>query len=331
MTDAEPDRFFASLGDVPGTVVMVVGMLGVQAACETGDAAAEVVMQTNYNGPARVLLAAARLMEPLGGCIIGISSVAGDRGRKSNYIYGSAKAGLTAFLSGLRNRLYGKVHVMTVKPGFVATRMTAGMALPPRLTAQPGEVAAAIFKAQAKGRDTVYVRPVWRVIMLVIRSIPRAHLQAALALSDGIASVLMRGWTLDAAGVASLMAAFIIGGLVPVPRTPMNIASGMVFGLFAVPVIAVASTVGGVIAFVSARHMLQHRVHRVLTRQRHAAAILRAVDLEGWRVVALLRFYGPVPTTVQNYLFGLTRIGLWSFTAATLVFSIPQIAFYCYL
>ena len=169
---AEPDRFFAGLAEAPGTVIMVAGDNGDQARAEEDDALAERVMQTNYLGPARFLLAAARLMEGRGGCIIGISSVAGDRGRKANYIYGSAKAGLTAFLSGLRGRLHGKVQVITVKPGFVATRMTAGMNLPARLTAQPGEVARAVFAAQAKGRDVIYVRPIWRLVMLVIGHIP---------------------------------------------------------------------------------------------------------------------------------------------------------------
>ena len=87
-------------------------------------------------------------------------------------MYGSAKAGFTAFLSGLRNRLIGKVHVITIKPGFVATKMTAGMKLPPIVTAQPNEVAKAVFKAQREGRDIVYVRPIWRLIMLIIRLIP---------------------------------------------------------------------------------------------------------------------------------------------------------------
>ena len=107
------------------------------------------------------------------GAIIGISSVAGDRGRASNFIYGSAKAGFTAFLSGLRNALASKgVQVLTVKPGFVATQMTAGKDLPPRLTAQPAEVARAIVSAHKKGRDVIYVKPVWRIVMLVIRTIP---------------------------------------------------------------------------------------------------------------------------------------------------------------
>ncbi|MGI4881492.1 MAG: SDR family oxidoreductase [Janthinobacterium lividum] len=174
VTDADPEPFFARLGQVPGTVVMVAGLLGDQAASAANAAVAERVMATNYNGPARFLLAAARRMEARGsGTIIGISSVAGDRGRASNFIYGSAKAGFTAFLSGLRNDLVKKnVHVMTVKPGFVATQMTAGMKLPPRLTAQPGEVAEAIVRAQESGRDVIYAKSLWRIIMTIIGLIP---------------------------------------------------------------------------------------------------------------------------------------------------------------
>jgi decaprenylphospho-beta-D-erythro-pentofuranosid-2-ulose 2-reductase len=169
----DPDAFFRQLAGPPGTVVLVVGLLGDQGRSAADDALATEVMETNYTGPARHLLAAARAMMAHGGCIIGISSVAGDRGRASNFIYGSAKAGLTAFLSGLRNDLAKKnIHVMTVKPGFVNTAMTAGMKLPPALTAEPDEVAAAIVKAHQHGRDVIYVRPVWWLIMMVIRSIP---------------------------------------------------------------------------------------------------------------------------------------------------------------
>jgi hypothetical protein len=104
--------------------------------------------------------------------IVGISSVAGDRGRGSNYVYGAAKAGFTAFLSGLRNRLSPLgVRVVTVKPGFVRTRMTEGMKLPPVLTAEADEVGRAIFKAE-RGGDVLYVRPVWRGVMAIIRAIP---------------------------------------------------------------------------------------------------------------------------------------------------------------
>ncbi len=174
VTHANPDAFLDRLAEQPGTLVMVAGLLGDQGASAADLGTAERVMATNYNGPARLLLAAARRMEARGsGCIIGISSVAGDRGRASNFIYGSAKAGFTAFLSGLRNDLAKKgVSVLTVKPGFVATKMTAAMDLPRALTAEPDEVAEAILKAHAADRDVIYVRWFWRWIMLVIRLIP---------------------------------------------------------------------------------------------------------------------------------------------------------------
>ena len=156
------------------TVIMVAGLLGEQSRSATDHAEAERVMNTNYVAPALFLGEVANRLERLGrGTIIGISSVAGDRGRASNYIYGSAKAGFTAFLSGLRNRLAAKgVRVITVKPGFVNTRMTEGMKLPARLTAEPAEVARAIRLAAAKGRDVIYVRPIWWPIMTVIGLVP---------------------------------------------------------------------------------------------------------------------------------------------------------------
>ena len=107
------------------------------------------------------------------GTMIVLSSVAGERGRQSNFIYGSAKAGLTAYLSGLRNYLFDKkVHVLTVKPGFMATKMTEGLPLNPKLTATPKQAAEAIYKAYKNGRNTAYILPIWALIMLVIRNIP---------------------------------------------------------------------------------------------------------------------------------------------------------------
>lgn len=173
VTDGAPDAFFAALDEVPGTIVMVAGLLGDQDEAVADDALAARIMETNYNGPARYLLAAARLMEKKGSAIIGISSVAGDRGRGSNLVYGSAKAGFTAFLSGLRNRLVQRdIQVLTVKPGFVDTRMTEGMKLPGALTAKPEAVARAIVRAQEKGRGVIYAKAVWRPIMQIIRLIP---------------------------------------------------------------------------------------------------------------------------------------------------------------
>ncbi len=107
------------------------------------------------------------------GTIIGLSSVAGDRGRQSNFIYGSSKAAFTAYLSGLRNYLFDKrVHVMTVKPGFMATKMTEGLPLNPKLTTTPKQAAAHIYRAYKQKKDVVYVLPVWWFIMLIIRNIP---------------------------------------------------------------------------------------------------------------------------------------------------------------
>ena len=142
---------------------------------------------------------------------------------------------------------------------------------------------------------------------------------------------LSGGWQPGLPGYCALAAVMFTTGLVPVPRTPLVIASGLVFGLFAVPVISLASLCGSITAFLLGRSLLRERVRRWLTRWRLSAAVLRAVDLEGWRVVALLRFYGPLPTTVQNYGFALTTIALWRYAAATLVFSLPQITFYTYL
>ena len=174
VTDAEPELFFDSMDEVPGTVVMVVGKLVDQNRAIADDTIAADIIETNYAGPARYLLAAARRMTSKpGACIVGISSVAGDRGRGSNFIYGSAKAGLTAFLSGLRNAHARRgLHVLTVKPGFVDTRMTAGMNLPRWLTAEPKEVAEAIVEAHENRRDVIYVKARWRLIMFVIRAIP---------------------------------------------------------------------------------------------------------------------------------------------------------------
>lgn len=107
------------------------------------------------------------------GTIIALSSVAGERGRQSNFIYGASKAGITAYLSGLRNFLYPKkVHVMTVKPGFMDTKMTEGMPLHPMLTASPTQAAKIIYKGYKKKKNTIFVLPIWQLIMFVINNIP---------------------------------------------------------------------------------------------------------------------------------------------------------------
>lgn len=171
---ASHPTFWDSLSPKPETVVCAIGLLGNQKTAETDWPSAATILRSNFEGPASILSIAAAAMETKGrGCIIAFSSVAGDRGRASNYYYGSAKAGLTTLLSGLRNRLAEKgVHVVTVKPGFVATRMTAGMDTPKFLTAQVEEVAKAVLAAEKNGRDIVYVRRIWFWVMMVIRLLP---------------------------------------------------------------------------------------------------------------------------------------------------------------
>lgn len=168
------EAFVAGLPVLPQIAVCAVGLMGLQAENERDVSAAARVMRSNYEGPACILALLANRFEERGsGSIVGISSVAGDRGRATNYVYGSAKAGFTAFLSGLRNRLAKRgVHVVTVLPGFVATQMTEGMDLPAKLTAEPSEVADAIARAVERKKDVIYVRPIWRLIMLIIRNIP---------------------------------------------------------------------------------------------------------------------------------------------------------------
>lgn len=168
--------FANDLANLPQIVVCAVGYMGDQSENERAPQEAVKVMRSNYEGPANILGIFANLFEERGsGTLVGISSVAGERGRATNYVYGSAKAGFTAFLSGLRNRLAKKnVHVLTVLPGFVATKMTEGMDLPTRLTAQPAEVADAVFDALRKGRNVIYVRKIWFLIMTIITTIPES-------------------------------------------------------------------------------------------------------------------------------------------------------------
>lgn len=166
--------FVEGLSDLPVIAISAVGLMGEQAENERNVQAASLVMRSNYEGPASILTELATRFEARGsGTLVGISSVAGERGRAANYVYGSAKAGFTAYLSGLRNRLAKKgVHVVTVLPGFVNTQLTKGMSLPAKLTAEPQEVAEKIVSAVITGKDIVYVRPIWRLIMGIIRAIP---------------------------------------------------------------------------------------------------------------------------------------------------------------
>jgi decaprenylphospho-beta-D-erythro-pentofuranosid-2-ulose 2-reductase len=156
-------------------LVLAFGELGDQIEAQTEFEQAKSIIDSNYTGAVSILTHAANYFEKQGhGFIIGIASVAGDRGRQSNYIYGSAKGALALFLQGLRNRLSKSgVQVLTVKPGFVDTKMTYGRK-GMFLVASPEFVAQAIVKALKANKNVVYVPWFWQWIMLIIKTIPES-------------------------------------------------------------------------------------------------------------------------------------------------------------
>jgi len=165
--------FLAEAGHALAGAVVCIGYLGDQAKAQVDWDEARLILETNFTGCVSALNILANHFElRRTGFICAISSVAGDRGRQSNYLYGAAKAGLSVYLQGLRNRLFpAGVKVITVKPGFVDTRMTYGR---PGLflLASPESVAQGIFRAIVKGKSVVYLPWFWRPIMLIVRSIP---------------------------------------------------------------------------------------------------------------------------------------------------------------
>jgi len=154
-------------------VLIAYGTLGDQASSQADWSVGAAQLHTNFLSAASLLSEIANRFEARGsGTIIAISSVAGDRGRSSNYVYGTAKAALSTYLAGLRNRLHATgVRVLTVKPGFVATPMTAHLKQG-FLFASPEAVGRGILRAFEKKKDVVYLPWFWRYIMLIIRTIP---------------------------------------------------------------------------------------------------------------------------------------------------------------
>ncbi|MFI6039081.1 decaprenylphospho-beta-D-erythro-pentofuranosid-2-ulose 2-reductase [Streptomyces sp. NPDC051315] len=175
----DPESHEAVLGKVfaEGDVDMVLlafGVLGDQAHDERDPVAAVRVAQTNYTGAVSSGLVAARALQAQGhGSLVVLSSVAGERARRANFIYGSSKAGLDAFAQGLGDALHGTgVHVMVVRPGFVRSEMTAELDEPPFATT-PETVATAIELGLRRRSETVWVPGLLRVVMSVLRHMPR--------------------------------------------------------------------------------------------------------------------------------------------------------------
>lgn len=162
----------AALGEID-VALLAHGVLGNQADAERDYAAAEAILGTNFLSAVSLITWLANYFETeRRGTLAVISSVAGDRGRKSNYVYGASKGALNIYLDGLRHRLHGTgVQVLTIKPGFVATPMTAH--LPPSpLFAQPSRVARDILRGIEKGKTVVYTPPFWRLVMVAVRNCP---------------------------------------------------------------------------------------------------------------------------------------------------------------
>ncbi|MGW3950005.1 decaprenylphospho-beta-D-erythro-pentofuranosid-2-ulose 2-reductase [Streptomyces sp. NPDC004752] len=175
----EPESHESVLGKVfaEGDVDMVLlafGILGDQAHDEREPVSAVRVAQTNYTGAVSAGLVSAAALQTQGhGSLVVLSSVAGERARRSNFIYGSSKAGLDAFAQGLGDALYGTgVHVMVVRPGFVRSRMTAGLDEAP-LATTPDAVATAIELGLRRRTETVWVPGTLRLIMTALRHTPR--------------------------------------------------------------------------------------------------------------------------------------------------------------
>lgn len=174
-TGAHPAMLAQAVQTLGGIDIALIahGVLGNQAEAEKNYAAAEAVLRTNLLSAVSLVGWLANYFESeKRGSIAVLSSVAGDRGRKSNYIYGASKGGLNVFLDGVRNRIdRAGVQVLTIKPGFVATPMTAHLK-PNALFARPSAVAWHILRAIDRRKDVVYTPPFWAAIMLLVRVIP---------------------------------------------------------------------------------------------------------------------------------------------------------------
>lgn len=174
MEYATHEAFYRSLAPPPDGVLLAFGYLGDQPKAQEDFQEARRIVETNFLGAVSILEIVAQDFASRGhGFIIGLSSVAGERGRQSNYIYGAAKGALSIYLSGLRNRLHQqRVRVITVLPGFIRTKMTEHLDLPEKLMAEPAEVAEDIYIAYKKGKEIIYTKWFWRWIMASIKAIP---------------------------------------------------------------------------------------------------------------------------------------------------------------
>lgn len=177
----QPDTFASALDQAArvldgfDTVVVTAGLFGTQEQLEDDTALRQDLLTADFTNTIQFCEAARRrLLAAGGGTLVVFSSVAGDRGRKPVILYGAAKAGLSHYLEGLDHKFRAQgLRTICVKPGFVKTGMTAGLK-PPPFAGEPDDVARTVLKAIDRGSPVVYAPGIWRWIMLVIRSLPRA-------------------------------------------------------------------------------------------------------------------------------------------------------------
>lgn len=150
-------------------------------------------------------------------------------------------------------------------------------------------------------------------------------------LTQALVDLLRRWDELTSISAAVIVLVFSVGGIIPMSRTFLTLAAGVVYGMKVIPIVIPATTLGCLVTFLLSRYLLSARVWRAVQAKPKAVAIMNAVEAEGWRIIALCRLASPLPSTIQNATFGITRIGLWPFTWATFVFTIPQIILYTYL
>ncbi len=166
--------FIDGIEEEYSVLIVAFGTLGDLKETETSPYEVHRIIATNYNAALSLIHRVSRIFkQKRNGLIVALSSVAGDRGRQSNYLYGSAKAGLSIYLQGLRQELHDfGVRVLTVKPGFVRTRMTAGLSFPDVLAGRPERVASAIYRAMQGKTDILYTPFHFRLILFILNLIP---------------------------------------------------------------------------------------------------------------------------------------------------------------
>ena len=145
---------------------------------------------------------------------------------------------------------------------------------------------------------------------------------------DQITAFLSTSHELTLLSFSVLALVFIASGLILLPRILLCVLAGAAYGLVAIPIAVPATALGALIAFLVARYVAADFVQRLIARRRLLQGISRAVDREGWKIIALMRLGAPVPGAFSNYLFGLTKIGWWPYTWSTFIFCIPQVVLF---